>query len=99
MAWTKAHPETRQHGAARRRASRAGAAGSHTLAEWREKCALLGNVCFYCGEEKPLRRDHKIPLTRGGTHDITNVVPACRSCNAAKRDRTPDEYFALRAAA
>jgi 5-methylcytosine-specific restriction endonuclease McrA len=33
-----------------------------------------------------LQLDHVIPLALGGTHDPQNIVPACRSCNAAKKD-------------
>ena len=35
--------------------------------------ALFANVCAYCGESRPLVRDHKVPLVRGGTNDITNI--------------------------
>ena len=31
--------------------------------------------------------DHVIPKARGGTDDLANLVPACRACNSAKRDR------------
>lgn len=79
----------------RRRARKAAAGPTHTLAEWREKCALFANLCAYCGEAKPLTRDHKIPLSRGGTDDITNILPACRSCNCKKRTRTADEFLAM----
>lgn len=64
------------------------------MQEWREKCALLGNVCIYCGEAKPLTRDHDVPLTRGGTDDIANLLPACKSCNSRKGTRTAREYLA-----
>ena len=74
------------------------AGGSHTAQEWREKCALLANLCIYCGEARPLVRDHKVPLSRGGTDDITNIVPACRSCNSKKRSQTAHEYLGLVAA-
>jgi 5-methylcytosine-specific restriction endonuclease McrA len=35
--------------------------------------------------------DHVMPRSRGGQHEWTNVVAACRPCNLRKRDRTPDE--------
>jgi len=28
--------------------------------------------------------DHKLPLSRGGTNDLTNLVGACRRCNEAR---------------
>ena len=45
------------------------------------------NVCLYCGnhfKEFQLSRDHLHPLSRGGTDSWTNVVTACKRCNARK---------------
>ena len=94
--WRLAHPERARALTAARRARTAGAARSHSVQEWLEKVALLGGVCTYCGEAKPLTRDHKIPLSRGGTDDIENILPACRSCNSRKRTRTDRAFLALR---
>lgn len=80
---------------AQRRARRLGNGGAFTLEEFRAKCELLGGVCVYCGEARPLTLDHKVPLSRGGRNDIANIVPACRSCNARKRDLTASEYLHL----
>lgn len=41
---------------------------------------LYGGRCVYCGGEATAR-DHVVPLSRGGTDGIENVVPACRPCN------------------
>ena len=67
-------------------------------AEWFEKCALFANLCAYCGEAGPLTREHKIPLSRGGSDYITNIVPACRRCNSLKYRKTAVEFLANRAA-
>ncbi len=41
--------------------------------------------CAYCGSaDGPLQRDCVLPISRGGRYTVTNVVPACRSCNASK---------------
>jgi 5-methylcytosine-specific restriction endonuclease McrA len=65
--------------------------GTHTLEEWLSRLAEYKNRCAYCQRRgtkaEPLTRDHKIPITKGGTDFIDNVVPACRSCNSAKKDR------------
>jgi 5-methylcytosine-specific restriction endonuclease McrA len=81
-----------------RRARKAAAGGSHTPQEWLEKLELFAHCCAYCGESRPLTRDHKIPLTRGGTDDIMNILPVCRPCNSRKGMRTAQEYLALRVA-
>lgn len=95
--WRLANQDRRAHIQAVRRARQTGNGGSHTMTEWLDKCALLGNVCFYCGESKPLTRDHKIPLSRGGTHDITNILPACKGCNSRKHSKTAREFLGLAA--
>lgn len=98
QSWEQLHPEEARTRVIRRRARIAGASGSHTTVEWNEKVVLFGGRCAYCGEARPLTRDHRIPLTRGGTNDITNIVPACGLCNSGKCDRTDAEFIALRSA-
>jgi len=52
------------------------------------------HVCAYCGahcSESDLTVEHIIPVSRGGRHDWTNVVTACRSCNTRKGNRRPEE--------
>jgi 5-methylcytosine-specific restriction protein A len=47
-------------------------------------CALaIEGVC----QGRPTTADHKIPISRGGTHDLDNLQPACGPCNSSKRDR------------
>lgn len=36
--------------------------------------------------------DHVIPLSRGGTHDVSNLVCACSSCNSSRSARTTEEW-------
>lgn len=57
--------------------------------------------CAYCGKPMVLGGnphspdyctiDHIVPLSRGGLHDISNIVLACRACNMKKSDRLPEE--------
>ena len=48
------------------------------------------HICQYCvGPADSI--DHVLPRSRGGGHDWENLVAACRRCNLAKRDRTPEE--------
>jgi len=51
-------------------------------------------VCAYCGVhayESELTVEHIVPVSRGGRHEWTNVVTACRSCNTRKGNRRPEE--------
>jgi 5-methylcytosine-specific restriction endonuclease McrA len=49
-----------------------------------------GHRCQYCNRAAE-NIDHVVPRSRGGTHTWDNVVAACRSCNARKEDRLPNE--------
>lgn len=94
-AWRLAHPAEYLSQSIRRRARKAGAAGSHTTQEWLEKLQLFASLCAYCGEASPLAREHKVPLVRGGSDDIANIVPACGSCNSRKGIKTATEFLAV----
>jgi len=54
-------------------------------------------TCFYCGSVGGLLEvDHKIPISRGGSNEISNLVTSCRHCNRQKRNKTPSEYLKWR---
>lgn len=50
-----------------------------------------GNKCVYCHSTENLCLDHLVPLIRGGTNALSNLVTACKACNSGKSGRTPDE--------
>src|SRR5262249_44331421 len=52
------------------------------------------HACRYCGATAPdatLTIDHVVPLALGGTDDPTNLVTACKDCNAGKSSSNPDQ--------
>jgi 5-methylcytosine-specific restriction endonuclease McrA len=49
--------------------------------------------CAYCGEQKSVTIDHFIPISKGGTDTLTNLLPACWECNLSKRDTDPLEWY------
>lgn len=82
-----------------RKAREHGASGSFTLAEVVRLWLAFDKCCAYCqqptdGLPDP---DHVNPLSRGGSNSITNILPACRMCNADKNDMTLTEWAADRA--
>ena len=50
-------------------------------------------LCAYCGVrgDRLMTVDHVVPRARGGRSTWENLVACCSTCNARKRDRTPDE--------
>jgi 5-methylcytosine-specific restriction endonuclease McrA len=56
--------------------------------------------CFYCHIEVKrginLHLDHKLPLSRGGSHTIDNLVPACQTCNLKKGTKTVEEFLIIK---
>ena len=53
--------------------------------------AEKGAACFYCGDAAS-HVDHLTPKARGGTDDLSNLVPACATCNVAKGMMTLEEW-------
>lgn len=85
---------------ARRRAREAGAVGCYTWAEVARKWMDNGKVCHYCRAPFALadiEPDHVVPLSKGGSDSIVNVVPSCHGCNCDKRDLMLNDWPADRA--
>lgn len=91
--YREANPERKWHCENRRRVRKYGNGGSHTLDEVQEKFANLGSACFYCGQPGKLTIDHDIPISRGGTDSIDNILPSCQPCNSRKNTKTAQEYL------
>lgn len=97
-AYHGAHPEVLRAKSNAYRARARAAAGRFTSAEWLALVESYDGRCAYCGVAAPLEVDHRVPLSRGGTNAIDNVLPACRSCNGAKHRLTEAEFRARLAA-
>ena len=85
------HPEWKTASQRKRRAAKRGASICDlTRVQWDGIKALYNHRCIYCGTaSRSLTQDHITPLSKGGNHTVTNVVPACRSCNASKSVNHP----------
>ena len=89
--WQLAHPEQNHAIKARRRArQRQAPRNDLTAAQWREIKAAYKQCCLYCSRKmQRLTQDHITPLSKGGSHTVSNVVPACASCNSRKHAGPP----------
>ncbi len=64
-----------------------------------------GHICHYCwiplaNAESPgtgmATIDHKIPLSRGGSNRLENLVLCCEKCNVEKDDQSYKNFFAFK---
>lgn len=95
-AYRLANPQQRAETQNRRRARQIGNGGSHTKAQWEGLKTAFHHACGYCkATEVRLTKDHDVPLSRGGTDDIKNIVPACLPCNRRKHAKTGAEFVSL----
>lgn len=75
-------------------------ANNRKFSEYEKKTiyAKANGKCALCGEPvkfKKMTVDHKIPLSKGGTNDISNLQLAHLICNRTKADLVSDEFVEL----
>jgi 5-methylcytosine-specific restriction endonuclease McrA len=91
-AWRAENPEKLANYANERRAKQE-ANGVFMISKKELKKLYSAKNCFYCKEvSDEIQMDHVIPIKKGGRHSIGNLVPACRSCNQSKRDKTITQW-------
>lgn len=52
-------------------------------------------TCYLCLSKIKFKSDsidHKVPISKGGTHIYSNLGVACLSCNIGKKDRSVKQY-------
>lgn len=77
----------RHRGNAKRRARRQINA-TLTATEWQHILEAANYRCHWCKKTATvLERDHVIPLSKGGEHVASNIVPSCIRCNRTKHAR------------
>ena len=82
---------SKQRSKSRRRAIMKEIVNTLTSQEWLDLLEAHDYKCAYCGVEFDCEnlpeKDHVIPISKGGDNIKENIVPACRNCNAKKRNK------------
>lgn len=61
--------------------------------ELRQRLKDFDNACAYCGKAEQITLDHFIPISKGGTDSLWNIVPACHSCNSSKNASLAQDWY------
>ena len=96
--WNEKNRAYRNFLTLKRKSLKIKAKGSHTFGEWELMKKQYGFACPACHKLEPeikLSEDHIIPLSRGGSNNIENIQPLCRSCNSRKRDKIIPKFDVL----
>lgn len=82
--WRKENPEKTIATSQRYRARKLSLPYTFTDEQWEVAKIHFNNSCCYCGEKKPLAREHFIPVNDEGGYIKSNIVPSCQRCNSSK---------------
>lgn len=99
IAWQQANKNARHVNLARYKARRRGwelDGPGLTAQEWLDTLERYSWQCAYCLSSGPLQVEHVIPLSRGGLHCASNIVPACAACNNSKGSKLLSEWHHYR---
>lgn len=72
--------------AQRRTATSRASTNDLTETQWSLIMEAWGGCAYCTSTTRALQKDCVLPVSRGGRYTLTNVVPACASCNASKHN-------------
>lgn len=75
-----------------RRAKLYGACADLSKEQLKQAFEYFGDKCALTGAESPTI-DHFIPLSKGGRHTYSNIIPLSVSLNSSKHNNNPFEWF------
>jgi 5-methylcytosine-specific restriction endonuclease McrA len=92
------NPALRRYHQEKARRRKARERGNHvvrvTTTQIRERFEQFAHCCAYCGAATSrLQTEHFLPISKGGTHVLSNVLPACKPCNHSKFNHDPETWY------
>lgn len=92
------NPDLRRYNHEKARRRKALERGNHvvrvTSAQIRGRFQQFDHCCAYCGTaSSQLQTEHFLPISKGGTHVLSNILPACQPCNYSKSARNPESWY------
>lgn len=93
-AWQSANPAALAAQSRRYYARKLGAKGDHTVKDVQYILKMQKMKCAECRccLKKRHEVDHIMPLSKGGSNCRKNLQALCRSCNARKAAKTPEQW-------
>ena len=94
--YNKKNPEKKRASKQKRKTRKTNAGGSFTAQEFQNLIILYNNCCAYCDISfliTKIHADHIVPISKGGTSNIDNIIPACSHCNLSKGNKDVDIWF------
>ena len=88
--YSEANPEVKRATEAKRKATKRD--NSKFKISTKELKDLYAGPCSYCGASGEMTLDHVVPISRGGVHGVSNLVPACGPCNFSKGQKLLIEW-------
>lgn len=61
--------------------------------EVQQRFAEFGHRCAYCGCDGKMQMDHVVPISKGGSHSVGSIVPACKRCNVSKHAKPAETWY------
>lgn len=61
--------------------------------DWSFALNFFSHSCAYCGVKERMEQEHIMPVSKGGPYIASNIIPACRSCNASKGDKDLEIWY------
>jgi len=65
-----------------------------TPEQWNCCKDYFNHTCAYCGKElSRLSQDHFVPVIKGGTYTVDNILPVCKKCNSSKQGFDFNDWY------